>query len=179
VSTFPLSPRLLIGALFLVSLSAASAESKPAKSDIAVASRRLVTTEVAARLTTTRELPKLPDNTVNPFSPSSFNAPDPEEMRIAAEAARRAKAASGPRPTNDRDLLTAIAGQIKPTGMVNLGGEPILLLGTRKIRVGDPLSASFEGKTIAVKVTAIDRTSFTLRLNGEEFTRPIKSGNNP
>src|SRR5690606_1412775 len=129
---------------------------------------------------TLRETPKLPANLVSPFNPPSFDAPDPEEMRLAAEAAeaaRRAGLAAAPKPTNTRDLLAAIAGQIKVTGSAVLGGQPILLSSRNRYKVGDPIEATYEGKTVTVIISAIDRTTFTLRLNGEEFTRPIKSGN--
>lgn len=179
MSSFTSTALLFAGAWLLLPTADLLAQSKAIKSDIVVPARRVVTTDLAARLIAPREVAKLADNTVNPFSPLSFDALDPEEARLAAEAAKRARAVTpaAAKITSDRDLLTAIGAQMKPTGMVNLGGEPILLMGTRKIRIGEPISASFEGKPIVVTVTAIDRNSFTLRLNGEEFTRPIKSTN--
>ncbi|MBX7122095.1 MAG: hypothetical protein K1X42_08185 [Opitutaceae bacterium] len=155
------------------------APAKALKADINPSAARTAMVEKAQKLSRQVEVANLAATTVDPFSPASFNAPDPEEMRLAAEAARRARGVPGPRVASDRDLLIAIAHQIKPTGTMNLGGESILLVGSQKIRVGESLSASYEGKPIAVTVTAIDRTSFSLRLNGEEFTRPIKSGSNP
>lgn len=179
MSTFPSARRALFAALVLLPAGGLFAQAKAIQSDLVPPARRTVTTELAARLVAQREVTKLPDSTVNPFNPASFDALDPEEARLAAEAARRAKAVTptAPRITTDRELLMAIAAQLKPTGMVTLGSDPILLMGSRKIKVGEPISASFEGKPIAVTVTAIDRTSFTLRLNSEEFTRPIKSNN--
>lgn len=159
--------------------SLAAAPARGIKADINPTAARAAMLEKAQRLTRQTEVANLPATTVDPFNPASFNAPDPEELRLAAEAARRARPVAGPRVASDRDLLIAIAAQIKPTGTMSLGGEAILLVGSHKIRVGETISASYEEKPIAVTVTAIDRNSFSLRLNGEEFTRPIKSGSNP
>ncbi len=171
--------RLLPFAFFLAGAPLVFAQAKGVKSDINPTATRAATVEKAQKLARQIEVADLSPKTVSPFNPASFNALDPEEERLAAEAARRVRPVAGPRVASDRDLLMAIATQIKPTGMVNMGGDPILLIGSRKIRVGESISASYEGKPVAVTVTAIDRTSFSLRLNGEEFTRPIKSGTNP
>ncbi len=176
---FPNYSRLLPLAFFLAGAPAVFAQAKGVKSDINPTATRAATVEKAQRLTRQIEVADLPPTTVSPFNPASFNALDPEEERLAAEAARRARPVAAPRVASDRDLVIAIANQIRPTGMMNLGGDPILLIGSRKIRVGESLSASYEGNPVVVTVTAIDRTSFTLRLNSEEFTRPIKSGTHP
>jgi len=165
------SPRFAV--LFLALLAGgASAQSARPGSDLLPPGRRAANVELATRLAVAREPAKLP---------ASWDAPDPEEMRLeaeAAEAARRAGLASV-RTTTPRQLLEALAGEIRVTGVVSLGGEPILLVGSRKIRVGEVITATHEGRPLTVTVTAIDRTSFTLRLNGEEFTRSIKSGTKP
>ncbi|MBP7143494.1 MAG: hypothetical protein KBA71_16435 [Opitutaceae bacterium] len=179
MSTFTENLPLLSLAICIAGAPLAGAPAKMLKADINPSAARAAMVEKAQKLSRQVEVANLPATTVDPFSPASFNAPDPEEMRLAAEAARRARQVPGPRLASDRDLLIAIANQIKPTGTMNLGGEAILLVGSQKIRVGESLSASYEGKPLAVTVTAIDRTSFSLRLNGEEFTRPIKSGSNP
>ena len=54
------------------------------------------------------------------------------------------------------------------------GGRPLLLLGEKKLRVGDNLKRSSDGFDYIVVITAIEPTSFRLRLNHEEITRPIK-----
>lgn len=174
------SPRFAV--LFLALLAGgASAQSARPGSDLLPPGRRAANVELATRLAVAREPAKLPAKAINPFNPQSWDARDPEEMRLeaeAAEAARRAGLASV-RTTTPRQLLEALAGEIRVTGVVSLGGEPILLVGSRKIRVGEVITATHEGRPLTVTVTAIDRTSFTLRLNGEEFTRSIKSGTKP
>ncbi len=76
---------------------------------------------------------------------------------------------------SDRELLKNMADSITPSGMMQLGDRAILLVGKKKLKVGDRLSVNTDGTAYELEVSAIDRTSFTLRLKNEEITRPIKS----
>jgi hypothetical protein len=76
---------------------------------------------------------------------------------------------------SDRDLLKKMADSITPSGMMQLGDRAILLVGKKKLKVGDRLSVNTDGTAYELEVSAIDRTSFTLRLKNEEITRPIKA----
>ena len=75
---------------------------------------------------------------------------------------------------NDRDILQSIAASLKPSGNFNVGGQQTLVFGQKRVKAGGLLTITFEGTEYTLEVTAIERTSFTLRLNREEFTRPIK-----
>ena len=77
-------------------------------------------------------------------------------------------------PRTDRDLLQAMAASLKPSGNFDLGGQRTLIFGQKRVKAGNSLTITFEGTEYILEVTNIDRTSFTLRLNREEFTRPIK-----
>lgn len=77
-------------------------------------------------------------------------------------------------PRSDRDLLEAIATSIQPSGYFILGGEATLVFGQKRVKAGSTLTINFEGTEYTLEITALDRTNFTLRLNREEFTRPIK-----
>jgi hypothetical protein len=83
-------------------------------------------------------------------------------------------AASGPR--SPRDLLQAIAASpsLKPSGFFVLGGKPTLVFGQKRVNAGGTLTITFEGTEYTLEIASIDRPNFTLRLNREEFTRPIK-----
>jgi hypothetical protein len=72
-----------------------------------------------------------------------------------------------------------IASTIAPSGMMMFGGRPLLMLREKKLRIGDSLKLNFDGFDYIVVITAIDPTSFRLRLNHEEITRPIKPGKTP
>jgi len=74
------------------------------------------------------------------------------------------------------ELLQAIASSpsLKPSGYFVLGGSPTLVFGQKRVKAGSFLTITFEGTEYALEIVSIDRPNFTLRLNREEFTRPIK-----
>lgn len=137
-------------------------------SDILPAPRRMETVETARRLVERAEPPALPDEPRDPFT-----AVSPRRAETSAAAPREAA-----RPGN-RQLLAAIAPLVNPTGTMRLGGEPILLFGQKRIKVGDRLPITFDGTPYILVISGIEGTSFTLRLNGEEITRPIQPANRP
>jgi hypothetical protein len=130
-------------------------------------SKRQTTLDLAAQLLAARENPaeKLPAELVDPFNPLGFATPAKPSAVV-----RRA----GP-VSSDLDLLERIAPHITPSGALMLNGEPVLLFREKKLKVGDTLTITFEGATYMVVITAVDRSSFKIRLNREEITRPIKS----
>lgn len=76
-------------------------------------------------------------------------------------------------PRSNRDVLQAIATSLKPR-YLELGGQAILFFGQKRVKAGDKLTINFEGTDYALDIVSIDRPNFTLRLNRDEFTRPIK-----
>ncbi|MEO6994882.1 MAG: hypothetical protein ABI273_14840 [Lacunisphaera sp.] len=77
-------------------------------------------------------------------------------------------------PKSDRDILQGIAANLKPSGNFVMDGVSTLLFGQKRVKAGEHLTITFEGTEYTLEIAAIERTSFTLRLNREEFTRPIK-----
>ena len=75
--------------------------------------------------------------------------------------------------------LAQIAPNITPSGTVRIGSEAFLLFGQKRFKVLDHLPIIFEGKSYDLEIVEIQSTSFTLRLNGVEITRPIKSVTKP
>jgi len=125
--------------------------------------KRLESLDLAGRLLAPRENPAaaLPPDLIdlfNPSRPTQVKAPTP-----------RANSAS------DRELLQKIVEKIKPSGMLMLRGEPLLLFREKKLKVGDTLNIAFEGADYVLVITAIDQTSYRISLNHEEITRPIKN----
>ena len=111
----------------------------------------------------------------NPFFPNSlkpkddlFTAPvtDPGELVQVA-------------PASVYDLLETIAPQINPSGSIMLGGQPLLLFGQKRVRVGDELPIIFDGERYTLIISRIESTSFTLRLGAAEVTRPIIPNSTP
>jgi hypothetical protein len=131
-------------------------------------SKRQATLDLAAQLLAARENPteKLPAELVDPFSPPGLGAiPAPSVVR-SGDTVRAS--------SSDLDILEKIAPHITPSGSLMLNGQPVLLFREKKLKVGDSLTITFEGTTYVVVITAVDRSSFKIRLNREEITRPIK-----
>jgi hypothetical protein len=133
--------------------------------------KRQSTLDLAAQLLAAKENPaeKLPAELVDPFNPLAFAAPAPSGGK-PSETVRPA----GP-VSSDLDLLEKLAPHITPSGAFVINGEPVLLFREKKLKVGDSLTINFEGTAYMVIITAIDRSSFKIRFNREEITRPIKS----
>lgn len=165
-------------------LALASASFAAPASDLLPPARRQPSLDLAERYAKPAPLAPLPEDLVHPFNPAAFGQPDPEELRAiaaaksaAAAAAAQAKAAA--KPATDREFLDVIAAKISPSGILILGDEPLLIFGQKRLRVGDRLTVSYDGQDYDLELTAIDRSTFTLRLNRDEITRPIKPGKTP
>jgi hypothetical protein len=168
---------LLIAGL-LVALPAAAKTAAPRKvpqSDLASVESRRASVNVSNALAKVDNPGPLPDPLPLPFNPSGFNRVVREEPRPSAEPGQTA----APKAAGDHDVLAAIAQRVTPTGTFNLGGSRYLQFSKKRLKVGDHLTVTHEGQDYNLELTAIDATNFTLRLNREEITRPIKPGKNP
>jgi hypothetical protein len=139
-------------------------------SDILTPPTRQEALDQGKRLFAQREVPPI---TFDPFHPEAF-AEATGHVPGPAAAAGADNAAARPGPRSEHDLLEAIAGGLKPSGNFVINGQQTLLFGQKRVKAGGLLTITFEGNEYTLEVTAIQRTSFTLRLNREEFTRPIK-----
>jgi hypothetical protein len=111
---------------------------------------------------------------VNVFNPAAFSKPDAEELAaIAAAQAAEAAASAKARPASDADLLGYIAERVVPSGTLTLNKEPLLIFGQKKLRVGDRLTVTYDGRDYNLELINIERFTFTLRLNRAEITRRI------
>jgi hypothetical protein len=155
----------------------------PPVGDVAPATKRRPTLELAQKIAAIAQpAPLAPDSNL-PFNPVAFFQPSAEEQLALEQAAAYQQAqisapggvAGQPRPgATDRDQLAAIAAQIKPSGSMLVRGEPRLMLQSRFVKIGDKFTVTYSGVDYVLELTAIDRTNFTLRLNGAVITRPIK-----
>ncbi len=161
----------IIGALIglTVVASAADAVTSPVK--------RQQSVDRAKAFVAPREIPAV---SVDPFYSPAFTEAVAAVGRVSnvpaqtGNPANPATPAAPAGPRNDRELLQAIAGSIKPGGSMVIGGQPTLLFGQKRVKAGGVLTITFEGNQYTLEVVSIDRTNFTLRLNREEFTRSIK-----
>ncbi len=131
-----------------------------AKSDLATPEQRRESLNHAVALSQPQAPAPLPPNLRNPLGP-----PPPDKQEIAARQTVH--------HTGDHEVLAAIAPHIAPSGVMQIGDQPVLLLREKKLKVGDYLTITFEGTDYMIELAAISHSSFTLRLNKEEITQPI------
>lgn len=115
----------------------------------------------------------LPANLTSPFYPAGFAGLGSRGGPIPGPSSSE-EAAAPAVPRGDQAVLQAIATGLKPSGFFVIGGESTLVFGQKKVKAGSFLTITFEGASYTLEITAIDRSTFTLRLNREEYTRPIK-----
>ncbi|WP_138223257.1 hypothetical protein [Nibricoccus aquaticus] len=135
--------------------------------------RRVTTLELASKLLNPPASTDAASGAVNPFTLNGSRAEDAAADENQATANRAAIMAS------NRTLLAALSEQLEPKGTFVLGGESIILLGQKKLKVGERYPITFEGAVYELEITAIETTRFSVRYKNEEITRPIvitKSG---
>lgn len=151
-----------------------SAPISKAAADIPPPAKRKEKVDIAQQLASGVSSPASSAAIINPFSPPAFGQPDPEEL-AAIEAAKAAETAAlaKNKPATDADLLQHLSERITPSGMVTMNGEQLLIFGQKKLRVGDTLTVTYDGKEYKVELTGIQRSTFSLRFNRAELTRRI------
>lgn len=162
-----ISPILILAGFLPLPLLAAPA------ADVLPPARRLATVELAGKLLNPESVRDPKAAAVNPFTLNGSRAQDAAESEENQAAARAAMMAS------NRTLLAGLAEQLEPKGTFVLGGEPIILLGQKKLKVGETYPITFEGAVYELQITSIETTRFSVRYKNEEITRPIvttKSG---
>lgn len=117
-----------------------------------------------------------PDKVANPFYSESFSEvlQGGGTPRPAGDQQAATSAVTPAVNKTARGLLESIASSLRPSGYFVIGGQPTLVFGQKRVKAGGTLTINFEGKEYTLEVIALDRTNFTLRLDREEFTRPIK-----
>lgn len=145
-------------------------------SDIAPPEKRREVVELALHLAKIMPARPLPAKLAQPFAPPGFNLTDAEEQAAALAAGKSTAKPGAPAPPTERDTLIAITSKIAPSGTISVGASPMLLFGKKFVKVGAHLVVMYKGAPYDLELVAIDRTTFTLRLNHEEITRPIQPG---
>ena len=67
-----------------------------------------------------------------------------------------------------------LANQIQPSGVLQLGNQPQLIIKSTRFKIGTKFTATYNGQDYELELVAIDRTTFTLRYRNEEITRSIR-----
>ncbi len=155
----------LLPASFFVGLLSFFSHSVLAQgADIPPPDTRTAIVAKATKLAETRgKAPELADNLVNPFT-GIIREPSLPEV------------ATGPIPVglSGPELLSQLASTIPSTGTLVFGGNAMLLLGPKKIKVGEKIPVSFEGKDYQLTLTAVTPTTFTVQLGKEFSTRTVR-----
>lgn len=138
--------------------------------DLTAPKLRMDTVAKAQALLAAQEAPVvLADPLPNPFVRVPLTKSDEEaEEAVPAVDPKAVATLSGV------ELLTRLAATIPATGTVNLGGAPILLLGQKRLKVGDTLTISFEDKSYEVSIASISSTAFTIARGSHSYTRPLR-----
>jgi hypothetical protein len=159
-------------------LSSVAATTKAALSDIIPSEKRKTFVDLVSGLAKQAKPAPLPADLAFPFGPPGFEQTDAEERASSAAAAGRSGQAA--KVVSDRDTLARIAPVITPSGTFMLpGGEPVLVFGSKKVKTGTHFTVTVSGQDYDLELVRIDRTTYTLRLNREEITRPITKGKSP
>jgi hypothetical protein len=164
-------PRFSLPALGFLLVLPAAAHAARVISDLQPPQRRQASVTLAEKLAQRTTPPALPEELVSPFNPPGFDKPEPGELPPAQVAGPYVP----PPPPGDREILEAVASQLTPTGTINFDGSPRLVMGSKRFEVGTRFTVTYNNQDHELELVAIDRTTFTLRYRGEEFTRPIKS----
>lgn len=136
------------------------------KSDLAPFKQRQDIISKAAGLIESRGRPVvLPDDLMNPFV-GRVEAPQVDAADTSTASVVDALAGT--------ELLARLAAQIPVSGTASLDGEALLLLGQKRLKAGDVVRISFEGKSYELTITYIGSTSFTVSKSGLSHTRPTR-----
>lgn len=105
----------------------------------------------------------IPKDIVNPFVGVSVLDDAPAGNAVSPVA-----------PLAGHELVVKLASQIQASGTVNLGGEWILLVGQKRLKVGDGVRIDLEGQSYELFIASIAATNFTVRRGDLVYTRSVR-----
>lgn len=155
--------------IYLIFICMSLQVSAQSAADISVPSKRVESLDLIRAMLTTKV------NDDSPEAIEKLNPFNPKQAAPLSDSPQDSQQVVAPVGVTDREILTRVIDGITPSGTMQVGGVPILLFGQKKLKVGDRIPIEFQGATYELHISAIERISFTLRLNNEEITRPIKS----
>lgn len=161
------STMVLVGGLGALALGAAE------PSDVLVPAKRIELIDQWKKTLRPGEVAEVA--IANPFYPEGFAGSVAESNRpVDRDGTSEPSVAVQAGPRSSKEILQTIAQSLKPSGYFVLSGQQTLVFGQKRVKAGGTLTITFEGTEYTLEIVSIDRTHFTLRLNREEFTRPIK-----
>ena len=143
-------------------------------SDLQPPPKRQETVDLARRLAERTTPSPLPADLESPFNPSGFDKPEGADAPPVSQSPV-ASEPPPPRQLGDREILEAVSVQLNPTGTMEIGGSPRLVMGSKRFEIGTRFIVTYNNQDYELELVSIARTTFTLRYRGVEITRPIKS----
>jgi hypothetical protein len=169
------APRLSSLVLLLAGLALVPAAFARVESEVGTIDKRRAAVEKASLYAKRVKPAPLPATLPLPFAPVNFDLTDAEEAAAAAAALRQANP-SGPAPAeSDHELLAEIVQKVRPSGTSSFRGQPLLMFGSRFVRIGAHFVVTYKGTDYDLELSKIEGTNFTLRYKSDEITRPIQA----
>ncbi|MFT3830073.1 MAG: hypothetical protein QM691_10260 [Opitutaceae bacterium] len=136
-----------------------------AQTNVSTVPSREAVVEAAAKLGKAVDVVGAPHTVaVDPFNPPAAN------LRWDTSPESGGKVSTVP----DDQLAKLLIDLVKPTGSIQLGGEPYLLFTERRQKIGDKLVVTLDKVEYVIEIVSIANNRFRIRYNGQEAERPIK-----
>jgi len=155
--------------LLVVAGAASLTVAQAADGSILTPSKRQEALDKAKQLLASREIPA-PE--ADPFYHAELVA-NPEKAANLSGAKTAEATYQASAPLLGRAKLQAVVAGLKPTFFMR-GGQPTFLFGSKKISIGGIMTLTVERVEYTLEIVSVTPPNFTLRLNREQFTRPIK-----
>lgn len=154
-----------LNSIFLFSLMLAGANMLSAQADIPPPDTRVAVVTAVKKVMESRGNPaEISEDSISPFTGKVRAAePEPDYSNLPVPVGL-----SGP------ELLSQLAGKIPSTGTLVFGGNALLLIGPKRVKIGETIAVNHDGKDYQLTLTAVTSTTFTVKLGDELSTRPVR-----
>lgn len=105
----------------------------------------------------------LPDGLINPFV-----------GRVKIEVAPEVQHLQVPVGLSGPELLSQLSEKVPSTGTLIFGGNAILLLGSKKVKIGEKIPVNHDGTVYELTLVAVTPTNFTVKLGNDVSTRSVR-----
>jgi len=155
--------------IFVLAAAASLVLARADEDGVLIPSKRQEALDKGKQLLATKEI-AAPE--ADPFYHAELG-PKNEKAPLSEIAKPAAGVKKSSEPLTERAKLQSVAMGLKPTFFMR-GGEPTLVIGAKKISIGGIMTVTVAGVKYNLEIVAINPPNFTLLLNREQFTRPLK-----
>jgi hypothetical protein len=143
--------------MFVSHLRAQAADIPPPDTRIAFVKKVSDVIQIRGKVVT------ISDDYVNPF-----------QGKVVLETIAEHKNIVVPVGLSGPELLSKLANEIPSTGTLQFGGSAMLLMGSKRAKIGETISVHYDNKDYQLVLTAITPTTFTVMLGDQASTRPVR-----